>query len=254
MRKKPIRWVLEDNSKLAKAAFEVWVTNDPGEKILWEIVAMDKVQEVLPPERRRKITGRHTVPAELKEIFQKLVAEFVAERNPPPEVYEVLKEVIIRPSTQDVLGQASPAEIFVEFAKRMAPKFADLLNPQSQSVPVSTQLAPVVRPSVPKEEIVQTLRPPKVVIYGFLDKQVPHIREKAEGFGLELVFISTEGKMKTGRPQANWHILNVTKMSHRHSDAVDKDSPSSRVITVHGVDGAMKALADINAKVGHGER
>lgn len=259
---KLVRWNAKEISMLASAALDVYLRFNPGEKYLWEVVAMSEVQVVLPHDRRRKITGWALLPDALLAEFQVLMAKYVAEHNQPPEVYEIEKEVIVEPSARDVrdvLDSVSNSELFEALARRGANLVEGIINFQrlmlqatQASIPAPVQ--PLIRPPVQKaSDTPPTVRPPKVVIYGFLDSQEANIREKAADFKLELVFIRTEGKLQGRRPSAGWHVVNITKVSHKHTDGITASSGHERILYVRGIDSLMKTLADINAKVGQGE-
>ncbi len=252
--KKLVRWNNEEIRQLVAVAVVAWLKN-AGKLYTWEVFALPEVQAVLPADRRRKIAGWQSLSDDTISAFEAGVNKFVSEAYPAPEVFPVETIVEVVPSLETVLAAATDEQIASVVLQRVKEKLEVVtelnrrLASLSNLMPVTeAQKAPVVIKEPPKPRRV------KVALYGFLDSQEQNIRAKASGFDLELVFVNTEGKMKA-KPAAGWHIMMVKMMSHKHSGQVEKAAQASdRVITVHGIDGALKHLADINSRVAQGIR
>ncbi|GEM_PF-2905111 len=251
-RKSRVFWTDEEIHKVAEEALRLY-TEDTSN--LWSFVA--EAQKTLPAHRQRTITGRRGISSELTQRFVEARIEFLESLSHPVEI-QIEKEVRVETPREEILASITTEELLIIVARRLAPvvgaipkileKLAVASSEVLGAVPKPLATEPTTNGSAEKiRESSGRTRHPRVLLLEFLPKQEEAVRQKAGEFQLELVF-GGKGNREKAPPSCNWCIMNK-KVSHSTLWRTKSEVGNQHVFVVNGVDGALKKLADINAKV-----
>lgn len=236
-------WSEEEQRQVVEEAVRLSLKDT---NFIWSFIAQG--QAVLPEARRRIITGRNG-------INDKIIAEFCAVRQEilergVPFAVNIEKPVMVERPREEVLQSITTKELIQLVAERMAPLFElipALLHKRSEPH------TPEVRMESKREESLRPVqsrqpRKPRVLMYGFLPGQEKVIAEKAANFNLELKFLDKEVSQLKVPPTCQW-CVSLDKIRHAASDKLRK-SFKKDVFFVHGVESALKKLAELNSLAG----
>lgn len=268
-RRKKVFWSKEEENRVLEEAMMISLED---QEFIWAF--MSKAQKILPENRQRWIAGRNNVKDSLIQRFCQMRAEFLdrgepvqvvveTTDEPAPEMSPTPAEVPMVPAMarEEMLKSITTEELLKIVAERLAPIISlipALLQSRLMPAQVSGQVAEekkpaetptVTTPPVPKTPPpAPTVRPPKVLLCEFLPSQETEIRERAKHFNLELAFQPKTHKPRGGiTPHCRWCIC-MDKRSHARSGQLKKEFRQDHIVLVGGIEAAVKALADINAK------
>lgn len=258
--KKPVRvrWKSKEHEILAEGMAEIQIANPHLE--LWACIK--KAQVVLDPSRRRVIVGRHCVPEKLLLLAEKkLEAKKLeaAKSTPPPVVVEETSASPVVPPeplpAMDALAQASLPDLLSALGRKLGEKldrldgFGDLVVAALEAIVAGNKgPKPVPAAAVAAAASHLTGKKKVVIVCGFdqADKQ-ELIREKTKGFDLKVSFHSPpKTRRDLSPPDEMYFVMLDTLKAHYW---VGKLRGTGRQVhLVADVAGALKALADINAR------
>lgn len=245
-----VRWTTEEQRKLAESVLNIYLKDTTN---IWRYVA-EAQKSVLPADRQRPIMGANAVNDAFLEIFEEVRQEFLNEGIAIPVEITIEKEVPVQTPREELLASITPTEMWVLVGKMLGP-FIDSMGKIPSIIEKSVQPStPPARKEIAPTPFLQVAsepkkRLPKVLIAEFLPQQEEDIRRKAKDFQIELVFVGKGWREKVP-PSCNWFIVN-RKVSHSTTNRMQRDFNGEHMFVVNGITEAMKALADINARV-HG--
>lgn len=234
-RKPKVYWTEEESERAIGEAVRISLED---KEFIWSFVG--KGQKVLPEERRRFITGKAGINAKIMEKFCQARQEILETGVPfPVTIEEPPVEILVERPREEILRSITTEELIALIAKRLAPVLEAIPSLLQKS---EGRLAPsTAAPTVERVQVIQSIRSTpvegkrKVLLFGFLPRQEPVIREKTTNLNLELVFARKDSPMKDTPPSCQWVV--AMKSSHSATDKLKE-----RVGKMFYVDGTKKAI------------
>lgn len=242
-RKTRVHWTDKEMEQVVGEAVKIAFEN---REYVWAHVA--EGQKVLPEERRRFITGKAGINAKIMEAFCQERQEILETGVPfPVNIEEPPVEILVERPREEILKSITTEELIALIAKRLAPVLEAIPSLLQKS---EGRLAPSsATPAVERAKAIQPIhstpveRKRKVLLFGFLPRQEPVIREGATNLNLELVFAKKDSQMKGTTPSCQWVV--AMKSSHSATDKLKERS--GKFFYVNGTKAAIDALRDIHS-------
>jgi len=249
--KKRVYWTSEEESQVVTAALQAMMETE-DKSLLWPFIEIAQ-KAVLPHDRQRTITGSGCVKDDLFDALCQEKETFL-EDSAPLQLTVEKPTIVNAPEKprEEILASLTTEEILGLAAKRFASIVDMLLQRKEQSASIYVERPsqpPLALPKLSQANQPPTARRPRVMMYGFLPGQQGHILNKMGNLDLELVFYD---RRRTEPPPSCQWVVAMNKIAHKAWNKM-KDKMGENITLVEGITDAVKALADINAKIGQGQ-
>lgn len=260
-RKEKVVWTAHELQAVIEEAVLVSVQDT---EYLWTHLAKAQIQ-ALPPDRHRRIAGKHVVNKEILELFIEARGEFLDHKERVGEPIEVPAPTPTpAPDRTAIIASLTNGEIFELVLQRFEPllagirAFAEIAkahasSPERPGVP-GMEASPAPAPATALPATKPGARVPgkttKVLLFGFDQAQEFEIRGKAGSFDLELLFISQPpGKPLPTIPPCDWCIVKRNPpLTRRAADGLRKRPGVGKLMDANTADTALQKLNDINSR------
>ncbi len=270
-RKEKVAWDDSERQALIDAAAIISLDDTDH---LWNHLAKAQ-DEVLPPNRHRRIQGKHIVTSEILALFQKARGELLSRK----ERVEVKVEVPVSIPVDRVafIATITNAEFFELLVQRLSPLiagikgFAEILagiakthaphleprNPEATTsspptkAPDESRPPAVVTPVTPVVKPTSKTKKTKVLLFGFSMIEEAEILRKAASFNnIELFFaFQSPGGPFPSIPVCDWCIVNrKPPLTRRAKEALANRPGTAYTIDAGTSETALQRLNDINSK------
>jgi len=249
-RKTRVVWTEKEHEILAEHALLTYIDDTT---YLWDLIA--RSQDCLPKNRRRQITGKNSISADLVQKFIEVRDEYFSDLAAMASVeiqVETENLVPVEKTTEEYLKEATIESLIGELLTRMTPVLSAIpgfmeriVMQQQHHINREVYSAPRPAPEARKEVVPPKPKIPKILFLEFLPGQEEEIRKKIESEGLQVDLVFGGKNRREQVPKTcGWLIIN-TKVSHSLLHRIQKKVTSGRRFVVSGVTSAVDRVKKI---------